>query len=95
MDYASSLVIGAQQPLADVRDLRLRPDRARALDRCASRAVLALHPVERWIQRPVLDLQDICRRALDVARDFVTMGWTEEQRPENQHVERALQQLGA
>jgi len=30
-----------------------------------------------------------------VARDFVTMGWTEEQRPENQHVERALQQLGA
>jgi hypothetical protein len=51
--------------------------------------------VERRVQRPVLDLQDVVGCALDVSRDFVTMGRTEQQRPENEHVEGALQQLSA
>jgi len=57
--------------------------------------VFALHPVECRIQRPVLNLQHVVGRALDVARDFVTMCRTEEQGSEDEHVERALQQLGA
>ncbi len=57
--------------------------------------VFALHSVECRIQRPVLNLQHVVGRALDVARDFVTMCRTEEQSPEDEHIERALQQLRA
>jgi hypothetical protein len=44
------------------------------------------------VKRAVLDLNDISRRALDVFCDLVAMGGTKKQDPQNQHVERTLEQ---
>ena len=42
----------------------------------------------------MLEAQDLVARALNVFGDFVAVGRPEDEGPQNQHVERALQQLG-
>ena len=52
-------------------------------------------PVERRIQRPLLHLQHVVGAALDGLGDGVAVGRAEPQGPQDQHVERALQQFDA
>ena len=42
------------------------------------------------IQGTVLHLQALISGSLDVLRDLVAMGWTENERAEDQHVQRPL-----
>ena len=49
--------------------------------------------MERRVQRPCFDLEEIVRRSLDVLGDGVPVRGSEEQRAKNQDVERALKQL--
>jgi pimeloyl-ACP methyl ester carboxylesterase len=49
--------------------------------------------MERRIQRPVLDLQHTLRTLLNDVGDGVAVGRAEQERPQNQDVERALDQL--
>jgi hypothetical protein len=49
-----------------------------------------LEAVERRIQRPVFHLEDVVRRALDVRRDSVAVKRAQEQRSQDQQIERAL-----
>jgi len=51
--------------------------------------------MESRIERAVLHLQHILRGSLYVFRDLMAMRGTEKQRAQNEHVERALQELGA
>src|SRR5439155_22902824 len=53
----------------------------------------ALQTVERRIERSVLDLQQVFCGALDMLRDLVGVGGPEEQGAQDQHVQRALQEL--
>ena len=52
-------------------------------------------PVQRRIQRSLLDLQHIVRAALDRFGNRMPVRRSEPQRPQDQQVERALQQLDA
>jgi hypothetical protein len=52
-----------------------------------------LKPMQRRVQRPVLDLQQVIHSPLNVFRDLMSVGGAEQKCPQNQHVERALQQL--
>src|SRR5437867_2383527 len=56
---------------------------------------LALEPVEGGIEGAVLEAQDLVGRPLNVLGDLVAVRGAEQQRPKNEHVERALQQSGA
>jgi hypothetical protein len=49
--------------------------------------------MQRWVKRAVLDLQDISSGALDVFGDLVSMSGSEQQSPQDQHVERALKKF--
>ena len=55
--------------------------------------LLALQAMERRIERSVLDLQHVVGGALDVLGDVVAVGGPEAEGPQDQHVERALQQV--
>ena len=50
--------------------------------------------MQRWIQRAVLHLQHVLRSALYVFCDLMAMRWAEEERAQNEHIERALQKFG-
>ena len=52
-------------------------------------------PVQRRIERPLLDLQHVVRIALDGLGDGVAVRRPEQQRAQDQQVERALQQFDA
>jgi hypothetical protein len=43
----------------------------------------------------MLHLQKVVRRPLDMLADVVSVSGTIEQRPQNEHIQRALQQIGA
>src|SRR5207249_4418265 len=45
------------------------------------------------IKRSVLDLQQVFRRSLDVLGDLVTVSRSKQERAQNQHVQRSLQQF--
>jgi hypothetical protein len=51
--------------------------------------------MEGWVKRPMLQFQNVVGRPLNVLGDFVAMRSPEEQRAQDQHVERALKQLGS
>jgi hypothetical protein len=53
-----------------------------------------LQPVERWIERPLLDTQLVLRDLLDAQKNRVAVQRPEGDGLENQQVQRALQQLG-
>ena len=83
----------------------LRPLGGQAIELGAAvvlrRAVLERNPssldqaVQRRIQRPLLHLQHIVRALLDRFGDGVAVRRSEPQGPQNQQVQRALQQLDA
>jgi hypothetical protein len=50
--------------------------------------------MKRRIERPLLHLQDRARDLLDAVRDSVPVGRFERHDSQNQHVERALQDVG-
>src|SRR5579863_1592765 len=52
---------------------------------------LALQPMQRRIQRSVLHLQEIVRRALNVLANLMSVRGPIEQRPQDEHVECSLQ----
>src|SRR5215471_16348001 len=54
---------------------------------------LALHSVKRRVQRPVLDLEDIFGAALNVFGDLMSVRGAQQQRAENQHVERSPEEI--
>ena len=47
------------------------------------------------VERPVLHLQKVVRRPLNMLADLVAVSRSVEQRAQNEHVQRALQQIGA
>src|SRR4030095_17086404 len=53
----------------------------------------ALQPLQRRVERAVIHFQHFLRRLLYVMRDVVAMQRAEEQSPQDQHVERALQEV--
>src|ERR1022692_1638748 len=53
----------------------------------------AFQAVECRVERSVLDLQQVFCRSLDVLRNLMSMSGTKQQRPQDQHVQRPLQQL--
>jgi hypothetical protein len=53
-----------------------------------------LEPVERGIQRALLNLQRVARDLLDAQQDPVAVRRAERDRLEDEQVERTLQQLG-
>ena len=55
---------------------------------------LVLEPVERRIERALRDLQGVAGDLLDAEQDAVAVQRLERHRLENQHVERARQQVG-
>src|SRR5262249_35177796 len=54
---------------------------------------LALHSVKRRVQRPVVDLQYIFGAALNVFGDLMSVRGAQQQRAQNQHVERSPKQV--
>ena len=50
--------------------------------------------MQRRIQGAVLHLQHIVRSALYVSCDLMAMSWPEEERAQDEHIERALQECG-
>src|ERR1041384_1464000 len=55
---------------------------------------LMLQPMERGIQRPLLDLQHVARRRLDALGNRPAVARLGGQRLQNEHVERALNEIG-
>jgi len=55
----------------------------------------AFHTVKSWVKRAVLDLQDVVSGALNVFGDLVAVGGAEEKSAEDEHIEGALEELGA
>ena len=49
--------------------------------------------MERRVERAVLDFQHVFRRRANMLRDLVAMGGAKQQGPEDQHVQRALEQF--
>ena len=49
--------------------------------------------MKRRIQRPVFHLQDIVRSALDGVRDRVAVRGSEDERLQDEHIERALKKV--
>src|SRR5205814_9058242 len=56
---------------------------------------LSLETIECWIQRPLVELEDVPRALLNALRDAPAMQGPELQRLENEHVERALKEVPA
>src|SRR6202043_1892398 len=54
---------------------------------------LPLQPVERGIERAVLDLENVLCSPLDMLRDLMTVSRAKLQRSQDQHIQRALQQF--
>ena len=52
-------------------------------------------PVESRVERAVFDLEYVVGGALDVLGDLMTVSRTEDQRSQNQHIQRALQKFDA
>jgi hypothetical protein len=46
-----------------------------------------------WIERAVLDLQDIFGATLDGMRDGMAVRWSQNERPEHEQIEGALEKI--
>src|SRR5262249_9140214 len=66
----------------------------RRLPLCGNPALL-LQPMQRRIKRAMLHLQEIVRCPLYVLADLMAMGWTPNQRSQNEHLQRAQEQTRA
>lgn len=51
------------------------------------------HALERGVEGAFFHLEDVVREAADVLRDAVAVHWLGNERPQDQHVERAGEQL--
>ena len=88
--FLLSQLLSAGRGQAVILELTLALGRSLPL---GGQPALAFQPVQRRIQRSVFHLQYFFAGPLDVFGDFVAMPRAQQQGPENQHVQRTLEQL--